>query len=105
MIELVPIGKVVPGSCEYVIVAVELPVTCAAKVTIWPQVPGALLVVILAGHAIIGAALTVAVVVPTAEVQPLTVTVTLYVPEAAVVAFAIEGFCSEDVKPLGPVQL
>src|SRR4051794_41448385 len=34
----------------------------------------------------------------------LTVTVTEYVPAAAVVAFARVGFCSADVKPFGPVH-
>ena len=52
-----------------------------------------------------GVALTVAVVVPAADVQPETVTVTEYVPVAAVVALAIDGFWSADVKPFGPVQL
>ena len=52
-----------------------------------------------------GIALTVAVVDPAALVHPFTVTVTLYVPVAAVVAFVIEGFCKADVNPFGPVQL
>ena len=43
-------------------------------------------------------------VVPAAEVQPLTVTVTEYVPASAVVALARVGFCNEDVKPFGPVH-
>jgi hypothetical protein len=50
-------------------------------------------------------ALTVAIVVAGTEVQAPTVTVTLYVPEAAVVAFAMEGFWSLEENPLGPVQL
>ena len=49
--------------------------------------------------------MTVALVEPAVELQPLTVTVTLYVPEAAVVAFVIDGFCCDEVKLLGPVQL
>ena len=49
--------------------------------------------------------MTVAAVEPAAEVQPLTLTVTLYVPEAAVVALVIDGFCSEETKLFGPVQL
>jgi hypothetical protein len=53
----------------------------------------------------VGRALTVAVVVPAAELQPFTVTITLYVPDAAGVALGIEGFCVEELKPLGPVQL
>jgi len=51
-----------------------------------------------------GTALTVTAVEPAAEVQPLTVTVTEYVPLSAVVAFDFVGFCSVDVKPFGPVQ-
>ena len=39
-----------------------------------------------------GIALTVAVVVPAVLVHPLIVTVTLYTPDAAVVAFVIDGF-------------
>ena len=34
----------------------------------------------------------------------MTVMVTEYVPASAVVAFARVGFCSEDVKPFGPVH-
>ena len=49
--------------------------------------------------------MTVAAVEPAAEVQPLEVTVRLYVPVAAVVAFAIDGFCNVELKPLGPLQL
>jgi hypothetical protein len=51
-----------------------------------------------------GVALTTTFVVPAAEVQPLTVMVTEYVPASAVVAFERVGFCSEDVKPFGPVH-
>ena len=53
----------------------------------------------------IGSGLTVTLVDAGEDVQPLTVTVTLYVPDAAVVAFGIDGFCSDDVKLFGPVQL
>ena len=52
----------------------------------------------------LGIGLTVTVVVPAAEVQPLTVTVTEYVPLAAVVALVIVGFCCAEVKPFGPVH-
>jgi hypothetical protein len=52
-----------------------------------------------------GVALTVTLVVAEDEVQPLTVTVTLYVPDADAVAFGIDGFCSDEVNPFGPVQL
>ena len=43
------------------------------------------------------AGLTVALVVPAADAQPLTVAVTLYVPVAAVVALEIVGFWDEEV--------
>src|SRR4029077_6453414 len=51
-----------------------------------------------------GVALMTTFVVPAAEVQPLTVIVTEYVPASAVVAFARVGFCCADVKPFGPVH-
>src|ERR1043166_6304921 len=51
-----------------------------------------------------GAALTATSVVPAAEVQPLTVRVTEYVPASATVAFERDGFCSAEVKPFGPVH-
>src|SRR5205823_9885718 len=43
-------------------------------------------------------------VVPAAELQPPTVTVTEYVPASAAVAFGRVGFCCEEVKPFGPVH-
>src|SRR5213083_2526894 len=46
-----------------------------------------------------GAGLMTTLVVPAAEVQPLTVTVTEYVPAFAVVALARVGFCCDEVKP------
>ena len=49
--------------------------------------------------------LMLAVVVLEVEVQPLTVTVTLYVPPAAVVTLGIDGFWDPEVKLFGPVQL
>src|SRR5881398_2118047 len=51
-----------------------------------------------------GVALTTTFVVPAAEIQPLTVTVTEYVPASAAAAFARVGFCSAEVKPFGPVH-
>src|SRR5437870_8576270 len=51
-----------------------------------------------------GVALTTTFVVPAAEMQPLTVIVTEYVPASAVVALARVGFCCDDVKPFGPVH-
>jgi hypothetical protein len=53
---------------------------------------------------VVGIGLTTTLVVPAAEVQPLTVMVTEYVPASAVVALARVGFCSAEVKPVGPVQ-
>jgi hypothetical protein len=49
-------------------------------------------------------AITVAVVVAAVDVHPVTVTLTLYVPVAAVVAPTIDGFCAVDEKEFGPVQ-
>src|SRR5258708_39926199 len=49
-----------------------------------------------------GIGLTMTLVVPAADVQPLTVMVTEYVPASAVAAFERVGFCSEEVKPFGP---
>ena len=43
-------------------------------------------------------------VVPADPVQPFSVALTEYVPEAKVVILPIIGFCKEEEKPLGPVQ-
>ena len=51
-----------------------------------------------------GVALTTMFVDPAADAHPLRVIVTEYVPASAVVALARVGFCSEEVKPFGPVQ-
>src|SRR3954470_12530352 len=51
-----------------------------------------------------GVGLTTTLVVPAAEVQPLTVTVTEYVPASASVALERVGFWSAEVKPFGPVH-
>src|SRR5436190_19392610 len=51
-----------------------------------------------------GVALTTTLVVPAAEVQPLTVMVTQYVLASAVVALERVGFWSAEVKPFGPVH-
>jgi len=51
-----------------------------------------------------GIGFTVAVTVPAEETHPFTVTVTEYVPLAAVVAFVIEGSSSEEVNAFGPVH-
>ena len=47
----------------------------------------------------------ITVVVPAGDVQPLIVTVTLYVPLAAVVTFVMEGSSRLLVKPFGPVHV
>ena len=51
-----------------------------------------------------GIALTTTSVMPAALVQPLTVTVTEYVPASAVVALDRVGVRSDEVKPFGPVH-
>jgi hypothetical protein len=51
-----------------------------------------------------GIGLTTTLVVPATEVQPLTVIVTEYVPASASVAPERVGFCTDDVKPFGPVH-
>ena len=51
-----------------------------------------------------GVAFTTTLVVPAAEVRPLTVMVTEYVPASAVVALLRVGFWSTEVKPFGPVH-
>jgi len=51
-----------------------------------------------------GGAVTVTFVVAVLEGQPLRVTVTEYVPDAAAVAWLMVGFCTFEVKPFGPVQ-
>lgn len=60
------------------------------------------LLLLAAGAAGIG--LTVTAVVPAVLVHPLTVTVTEYVPDAATVVAAIEGFCVAEEKVFGPVH-
>src|ERR1051325_2034022 len=51
-----------------------------------------------------GLALTTTFVVPAAEVQPLTVTVTEYGPASATAALNRVGVRTEAVKPFGPVH-
>ena len=60
--------------------------------------------VLLDGAGVAGVAFTTTAVVPTAEVHPFVVTVRLYVPLPAVVAEAIEGFCTGELKLFGPVH-
>jgi hypothetical protein len=59
---------------------------------------------LLDGAGVAGIGFTVTTVVPAALMQPLTETVTEYVPVAAVVAFATDGFCKEEENPFGPVH-
>jgi len=71
------------------------------RLSVAPSQSGPLLVAVGAR----GIGLTVTDVVPAAPVHPLTVTVTEYVPDAPIVALAMLGFCNEEVKLPGPVQL
>src|SRR5262245_61015091 len=71
-------------------VSVTLP---PAQKLVWPVIVG-----------VGGVALTTTLVVPAAEVQPLTVIVTEYVPAWAVVALVRVGFWADEVKPFGPVH-
>ena len=52
----------------------------------------------------VGLGFTVAFVVPAGDVQLFTLTVTEYVPVAAVVALVIDGFWAELLNELGPVH-
>src|SRR6218665_412187 len=61
--------------------------------------------VLLDAVGVAGEEFTTTAVVPTALVQPLVVTVTLYVPAMAVVELVMLGFCTDDVNEFGPVQL
>src|SRR5436190_1297063 len=67
---------------------------------VWPEQYGP----VFDAVGVAGAGLTTTEVDPAAEVQPLTVTVTEYVPASAVVMVERVGFCREDVKPPGPVH-
>ena len=53
---------------------------------------------------VVGKGFTVTDVVAAVLVHPLAETVSEYVPEAPVVTFVMLGFCTEDVKPPGPVH-
>jgi len=73
----------------------------ALKLNVSPVQSGLLLAAAGAG----GVALTVMATVPALLVQPATVTVSEYVPFAASVTLAMEGFCAEEMNPFGPDQL
>jgi hypothetical protein len=67
---------------------------------VWPGQNGPL----FDAAGVAGRGFTTTLVVPAAEVQPLTVMATEYVPASAAVAFARVGFCCDEVKPFGPVH-
>ena len=52
-----------------------------------------------------GIGLTVTLMVPFGPVHPATVALTVYTPDARVVAPGIVGFCEAEEKLFGPVQL
>ena len=81
---------------EYVAPAIVL----AVRVNVEPAHKGLLLPAVGAT----GLGLTTTTVVPAGPGHPATVAVTEYVPDAAVVAPAIEGFCVEEEKLFGPVH-
>jgi hypothetical protein len=60
--------------------------------------------VLLDAAGVAGVEFTTTAVVPTPDVHPLAVTVTLYVPAIAVVALVADGFCTAETKLLGPVH-
>lgn len=82
---------------EYVALAMAL----AVRFNFVPVQTGLLLPAVGAD----GGGFTTTAVVPAGPVHPLTVTVTEYVPASASTALAMEGFCEEDEKLFGPVQL
>ena len=81
---------------EYVALAIVL----AVRLNVYPVHIGLL----LPGVGAAGGGLTVTLVVPAGPIQPNTVVVTEYVPEAAVVAAAMLGSSKVDVKLFGPVH-
>ena len=76
-------------------------ITLAVKFKVFPSQIGELLPAVGAK----GVEVTVTEVVPIKLVQPATVAVTLYVPDASTVAPAMLGFWITDEKLFGPVQL
>ena len=60
--------------------------------------------VLLDAVGVVGVAFTTTAVVPTAEVHPVVVTVTLYVPAIAAVAPVRVGFCNAEENAEGPVH-
>ena len=80
---------------------VEPEVDVTLRVSVLPAQRGLLLVI--TGRE--GVGFITDVVVAGDEVQSATFTVTVYEPDAALVAFKIVGFCTILEKPFGPVQL
>ncbi len=52
-----------------------------------------------------GLRFTVTLAIPADPVHPLVVAVTEYIPDAAVVALGITGFCEVEAKEFGPLQV
>jgi hypothetical protein len=77
----------------------------AVNVTDWPlQVGLPPDVIAIDTEGVTEAPFTTTEVVPAGLVQPLTVSVKLYVPPIAVVALALVGFCELEVNDEGPVH-
>ena len=60
---------------------------------------------LLAATEVVGVPFTITVVLASGLIQPFTVARTAYTPVLAVVAFGIEGFCINEINPVGPVQV
>ena len=109
--EYVPVAAVVAaamvGFCsadEKLFGPVQLYVAPATAVVVNVKVLPEQIGLLLPGAGVAGIGLTVTTVVPAALVHPPTLAVTEYVPVAATVAPAIDGFCTEEEKLLGPVH-
>ena len=76
------------------------PIVFAVKLKVFPTQSGLLLPAVGAA----GIGLIVATVVPAGPVHPFSVAVTEYVPDSAVVAPTIIGFCVMEEKLLGPLH-
>ena len=72
------------------------------RLSVLPEQTGLLLD---AAIMVVGGGLTATATVPAFPVQPFAVAVTEYVPPSAVETLFTTGFCADDVKPLGPLQL
>lgn len=76
-------------------------IVSALSCNVWPEQIGVFAVTFGEG----GLLLTNSTTVPARLVQPLTVTVTEYVPDAAVVTEGIVGFCRAEEKEFGPLHV